>query len=122
MDALWVVEGTSSYGAILTGTLISQCFRVAEAPFIALSHHGGKGKDDEVDSGRIARSVLALDESELRVPRTGDGIRACLQILVTAREELTPRPRAHKPAQRAPVGPRRGNTPGLVAGGVATPT
>ncbi len=87
MDTLWVVEGAASYGAILTGTLTGAGYFVAEAP--AYGKQGGNGKSDELDSARIARAALPLAESDLRIPRLGQGIRAALHILLTAREDMT---------------------------------
>lgn len=48
----------------------------------------GVGKSDALDARRIANAVLALDESQMRIPRAHAGIRAALQILVTARDQM----------------------------------
>jgi transposase len=49
----------------------------------------GTGKSDSVDARRIAASVLSLEPEQLRRPRSDEGIRAALRILVTAREHMT---------------------------------
>lgn len=36
VEALWVIEGTSSYGAVLTGMVLASDFSVAEAPRVVL--------------------------------------------------------------------------------------
>ena len=49
-DTLWVIEGTSSYGAVLTGKVLASNFSVAEAPRVDSQHRYGTGKSDELDS------------------------------------------------------------------------
>jgi transposase len=80
---LVVVEGTGSYGAILTERL-------------ELADRRGVGKSDVLDATRIARAVLGLKVDELRTPRTlsaGDdvssGSRVALRVLVVARDQMT---------------------------------
>lgn len=51
--------------------------------------HRGTGKSDPLDAHGIAAAVLSLEPHKLRRPRSDDGIRAALRILVTAREHLT---------------------------------
>lgn len=48
----------------------------------------GSGKTDALDAVRIARSVLGIDVTQLRVPRA-DGARNALRILVIACELIT---------------------------------
>ena len=48
----------------------------------------GQGKSDDVDAGRIARSVLGVDTQLLRRPRADTGPRVALRVLVVAREQL----------------------------------
>lgn len=51
--------------------------------------HRGTGKSDPLDARRIAAAVLSLEPAQLRRPRSDDGVRAALRILVTAREHMT---------------------------------
>ncbi|MCH5450318.1 transposase, partial [Bacillus cereus] len=46
-------------------------------------------KSDPLDAAAIGTAVLCLEESELRAPRQDEGIRACLRILSSARDQLT---------------------------------
>ncbi|WP_239453422.1 MULTISPECIES: IS110 family transposase [Microbacterium] len=87
-DALWVIEGAGSYGALLARDVTRTGYRVVEAAHPSRSRPGG-GKSDPVDARRIASDVLPLPLHELRNPRQDDGLRAATQILLTAREELT---------------------------------
>lgn len=51
--------------------------------------HRGTGKSDLLDARRIAAAVLSPEPEQLRRPRSDDGARAALRILVTAREHMT---------------------------------
>lgn len=88
VEALWVIEGTSSYGAVLTGMVLASDFSVAEAPRVDSQHRTGVGKTDELDSARIARAALGLPVDKLRRPRLGKGIRQAIRILVASGELL----------------------------------
>jgi transposase len=88
-DALWVIEGAASYGAILAGTVAAHGCPVAEAPRMDAKKNRGIGKSDSLDARRIAAAVLPLPVEKLRRPRLNEGIRQGLQILVTARESLS---------------------------------
>ena len=88
VEALWVIEGTSSYGAVLTGMVLASDFSVAEAPRVDSQHRAGVGKTDELDSARIARAALGLPVDKLRRPRLGKGIRQAIRILVASGELL----------------------------------
>lgn len=88
-DTLWVIEGTGSYGAILTGTVAAHSYPVAEAPRMEPTQRYGVGKSDALDSHRIATAALSLPLTALRRPRLNDGIRQAIQILVTARAAMT---------------------------------
>ncbi|NMR28132.1 IS110 family transposase [Crystallibacter degradans] len=91
LEALWVIEGTGSYGALLAGTVIRAGYRVVEAPRVrayATARHGA-GKSDPLDAAAIAAAALPLKESHLRIPRQDEGVRAALRVLVTAREQIT---------------------------------
>jgi transposase len=54
---LVVIEGTGSYGALLSDCLLDGGLIVVEAPTLPA---GQNGKDDALDSVRIARAVLGL--------------------------------------------------------------
>ena len=82
VKALWVIEGTSSYGAVLTGMVLASDFSVAEAPRVDSQHRAGVGKTDELDSARIARAALGLPVDKLRRPRLGKGIRQAIPGLL----------------------------------------
>lgn len=91
LEALWVIEGTGSYGALLSGTVARTGYRVVEAPRVRAyaSARRGAGKSDPLDAAAIATSVLVLEQSQLRNPRHDDGVRAALRVLVSAREQMT---------------------------------
>lgn len=99
MDTLWVIEGCASYGAILAGSVAAAGYLVAEAPFY--TKRGGRGKTDELDSARIATATLPLALGELRIPRLDEGVRASLQVLLTARESMTHERTSHVNALNA---------------------
>lgn len=88
-DTLWVIEGAASYGAILTGTVASQGYPVAEAPRMDAKQRYGVGKSDALDAHRIAAAALPLPVEKLRRPRLNDGVRQAIRILVTARNAMT---------------------------------
>lgn len=87
-DALWVIEGAASYGAILASTVAAHGFSVAEAPRMDARSRRGTGKTDAIDARRMAMAVLPLPVEKLRRPRLNEGIRQGLRILVTARESM----------------------------------
>lgn len=91
LEALWAIEGTGSYGALLAGTVARTGYRVVEAPRVRAyaSARRGPGKSDPLDAAAIAASVLVLEQSQLRNPRQDDGVRAALRVLVSAREQMT---------------------------------
>ena len=64
-------------------------YPVVEAARMDARAHRGVGKSDELDSQRIARAVLPLEEKQLRRPRLSEGIRAALRILAAARDAMT---------------------------------
>jgi transposase len=95
-SALVVVEGTGSYGAILTERLELGGHRVVEAAVMPAGDRRGVGKSDALDAARIARGVLGLSDDELRTPRTlsggedaSSGARVALRVLVVARDQMT---------------------------------
>lgn len=91
LGALWVIEGTGSYGALLAGTVIRSGYRVVEAPRVRsyATARRGAGKSDPLDAAAIAAAALPLEESQLRIPRQDEGVRAALRVLVATREQMT---------------------------------
>ena len=89
LAVLWVIEGAASYGAVLAGAVITEGYQVVEAARMDARAHHGVGKSDALDSQRIAKAVLALEQTELRRPRLSEGVRAALRVLVSARESMT---------------------------------
>lgn len=89
LAALWVIEGAASYGAILAGVVAAEGYPVVEAARMDARAHRGVGKSDKLDSQRIARAVLPLEDKQLRSPRLGEGVRSSLRVLVAAREAMT---------------------------------
>lgn len=88
-NTLWVIEGAGSYGAILASVVAGHGYTVAEAPRMDAKKRHGVGKSDAMDAHQIAAATLPLPENKLRRPRTGDGIRQGVRILVTARDSMT---------------------------------
>jgi transposase len=84
---LVVVEGTGSYGARLTEQFTRGGIVVVEAPTVPAAR--SRGKDDVMDSARIARAVLGLRIDQLCWPRAG-GIRTAIRVLVSARDQMGP--------------------------------
>lgn len=89
LDALWVIEGIGSYGAELTRAVQHTGYQVVEAARMPNKDRHGIGKNDSIDARRIAAAVLSLHTDQLSYPRANDGVQAALQILLTAREELS---------------------------------
>jgi transposase len=85
--ALVVIEGVGSYGAGLADRVMKAELLVAEPSAMPAAHRRGVGKTDAMDAVRIARSVLAVDSSRLRWPRS-TGQRVMLRVLTVAREEM----------------------------------
>lgn len=89
IDALWVIEGVGTYGARLARVAADAGYLVVEAARMNARAHRGVGKSDPLDARRIAQAVLPLDVTQLRQPRADDGVRAAVQILVTARDHMS---------------------------------
>lgn len=89
LAAVWVIECTATYGAQLAKSVIEAGYQVLEAPRMGTRAHRGAGKSDPLDAHRIAAAALPLEEDQLRRPRRGDGERAALRVLVTARDHMT---------------------------------
>lgn len=82
---LVVAEGTGSYRAGLAEHFTQGGIVVAEAPTIPATRP--RGKDDAMDSARIARAVLGLRLDQLCWPRAG-GTRTAIRVLVSARDQM----------------------------------
>jgi hypothetical protein len=89
LTTLWVIEGIATYGAHLASAVNRAGFEVVEAARMDARSHRGTGKSDPLDARRIAAAVLSLEPEQLRRPRSDDGMRAALQVLVTARAHMT---------------------------------
>lgn len=88
-DALWVIEGVATHGARFASLVTDTGYQVAEAPRMSARGNRGLGKSDPLDARRIAAAVLPVDESRLRVPRAGNGVRTALRVLLAARRHMT---------------------------------
>jgi hypothetical protein len=49
----------------------------------------GVGKSDPLDARRIAQAVFPLQDAQLRSPRTDEGPRAALRILIASRDHIS---------------------------------
>lgn len=89
-SVLVAVEGTGSYGALISADLARTGLRVVEAPTPTRAR--GKAKTDELDALAAARTTLVTELDELRDRRgpTGEAgeIRTALAVLSTARRGL----------------------------------
>lgn len=83
---LVIVDGASSYGAILVDRLTPAGLLVAEAPDIPATTRRTSGKTDAVDAAAIARASRGLTHEQLRWPRTAD--HTVLRVLTTARDQM----------------------------------
>ena len=86
LATLWVIEGVATYGARLAATVSRAGYEVVEAARMDARAHRGTGKSDPLDARRIAAAVLSLEPHKLRRPRSDEGARAALRILLTARD------------------------------------
>lgn len=84
---LVVIEGVGSFGAGLADRVARAGLLVAEPSAMTAASRRGVGKTDALDAVRIARSVLPVDTSRLRWPRSS-GQRVVLRVLTVAREEM----------------------------------
>lgn len=89
LATLWVIEGVATYGARLAAAASQAGYEIVEAARMDARAHRGTGKSDPLDARRIAAAVLSLEPAQLRRPRSDDGVRPALRILVTAREHMT---------------------------------
>lgn len=88
-DALWVIEGTGTYGARLARAAADAGYTVVEAPRMNARANRGIGKSDPLDARRIAAATLPLRETQLRQPRADDGIRAAVKVLLASRDHMS---------------------------------
>src|SRR3954453_10818518 len=79
-------EGTGSYGARLSKTLLSVGYRVVDAP--APKRARGGDKNDTIDAITAARASLARPSDRLADVRAGD-LQETLKILLAARTRMT---------------------------------
>ncbi len=89
LEVLWVIECVATYGARFARTVVDTGYQVVEAARMNARSDHAVGKSDSLDAHRIAAAVLPLTEEQLRYPRADDGERAALQVLVTARSNMT---------------------------------
>jgi transposase len=85
---LLVIDGTGSYGAVLTEQLVTAGFQVAEAPDVPAHVRRAAGKTDTLDAVEIARAARGLTPQQLRRPRDA-GDRTILRVLTCARDQMT---------------------------------
>lgn len=87
LDAVLVsVEGTGSYGAVLTRRLTGDGYRVVEAP--RPNRRVAKAKTDALDALAAAKTTMGMDTAHLVEPRAGEQ-RGALQILMTGRNQMS---------------------------------
>ena len=75
LTALWVIEGTGTYGARLARVAADAGYTVVEAARMNARANRGVGKSDPLDARRIAHADLPLDLVEVLTPRADDGER-----------------------------------------------
>src|SRR5215207_10079583 len=81
---LWAVEGTGSFGAGLTTSLLARCQRIVEVDRPERPARRGGVKSDDIDAVRAARQALAgvgLSEPRRR------GEREAIRVLLTTRAQ-----------------------------------
>jgi transposase len=88
LDTLWVIEGVGIYGARLAHAVADAGYTVVEAARMNARANRGVGKSDPLDARRIAQAVLPLHDMQLRRPRSDDGARAALRVLIASRDHI----------------------------------
>ncbi|MBA4867355.1 IS110 family transposase [Streptomyces sp. PSKA54] len=99
-SVLAAVEGTSSYGATITKTILEAGIDVTEvrpAGRKAPAHHG---KSDAIDAETAARSILGRDHNTLARPRS-TGRRTALRVLLASRSLIDQQRTANRNALTA---------------------
>ena len=77
-------------GAQFAALVAETGYDVVEAPRYNTGGRGGAGgKTDALDALRIAQAAVPLTDTQLRHPRDGQGERAALAVLTTARDAMT---------------------------------
>lgn len=89
LQALWVIEGTGTYGARLARAAADAGYAVVEGPRMNARANRGIGKSDPLDARRIAAAALPLQQTQLRQPRSDNGIRAAVRVLLASREHMS---------------------------------
>jgi transposase len=89
LGALWVIEGTGTYGARLARAATDAGYAVVEAPRMNARANRGIGKSDPLDARRIARAILTVDTTQLRHPRADGGVRAAVRVLLSSRDHMS---------------------------------
>ena len=89
LGALWVIEGTGTYGARLARAAAQGGYAVVEAPRMNARANRAIGKSDPLDARRIAGAALPLDVAHLRHPRADDGVRAAVRVLLASRDHMS---------------------------------
>ncbi len=89
LATLWVIEGAATFGARLARTVTDAGYPVAEAARMDSRAHRRLGKSDPLDAHRIGAAVLPLETDRLRHPRSDEGVRPALRVLVTARDHMS---------------------------------
>ena len=80
------LEGTGSYGAGLRRAVEAVGLPVVEVERPSRGERGRRGKSDPGDAVLAARKVLAMDVHRTPQPRTGEGVREALRLLLMDRE------------------------------------
>lgn len=96
------VEGTCSYGASLTRTLVNENLPVVEAKPPRKKTRGGAGKTDAIDALTAATGILGTEINRLLNPRT-EGTRTALGVLLASRRRLDRQTTANRNALNALV-------------------
>ena len=89
LGALWVIEGTGTYGARLARTVAQAGYAVIEASRMNARAHRSIGKSDPLDARRIAGAALPLVLTQLRTPRADDAVRAAVRVLLASRDHMS---------------------------------
>ena len=89
LHALWVIEGVGTYGARLARAAADAGYSVVEAARMNARANRGVGKSDPLDARRIAQAVFPLQDAHLRSPRSDEGPRAALRVLIASRDHIS---------------------------------
>jgi transposase len=92
---LFSIEGTSSYGEILTVELTKANYDVVEAKPIKTKSRQNEGKTDQIDAFYAARSIQHKTKDELVYPKRQSEIKA-LKVLLAIRKNMVKQNSADK--------------------------